>query len=153
PLILLGTLLVNLAPAAPPQFDADKLAAIAPGMKHFVDEHKICGAVLLVGTSQGVSYLEGVGNQSIDGKPMPKDAIFRIMSMTKPITAMGIMLLRDEGKLSIDDPVEKYLPEFKGQMLLDGKDGDTVTLKKPARPITIKDLLTHTGGVPDYPAS
>lgn len=152
-LFLLGTLIINTAPAAPPQFDADKLAAIAPGMKHFVDEQQICGAVLLVGTSQGVSYLEAVGNQSLDGKPMSKDAIFRIMSMTKPITAMGIMLLRDEGKLSIDDPVEKYLPEFKGQMVLAGKDGDTVTLKKPARPITIKDLLTHTGGVPDYPTT
>ena len=86
---------------------------------------------------------------------MPKDAIFRIMSMTKPITAMGIMLLRDEGKLSIDDPVEKYLPEFKGQMLVASKDvdadGGTVTLKKPARPITLKDLLTHTSGQPEYP--
>ncbi|HEY2828437.1 MAG TPA: serine hydrolase domain-containing protein [Pirellulales bacterium] len=138
--------------AAPPKFDADKLAAIAPGMKHFVDEHKICGAVLMIGTSDGIAYLGTVGTQTLDSdKPMPKDAIFRIMSMTKPITAMGIMLLRDEGKLSIDDPVEKYLPEFKGQMLLASKDADGMTLKKPARPITLKDLLTHTGGQPEYP--
>ncbi len=140
--------------AAPPKFDADKLAAIALGMKHFVDEHQIGGAVLLVGTSDGIAYLETVGTQKLaTPAPMPKDAIFRIMSMTKPITALGIMVLRDEGKLSVDDPVEKYLPEFKGQMLLASKDDDTETLKKPSRPITIKDLLTHTGGVPDYPTA
>jgi CubicO group peptidase (beta-lactamase class C family) len=153
-LTLLGLPIFSVCPAlaAPPKFDADKLAAIAPGMKHFVDEHQIGGAVLLVGTSDGIAYLETVGTQKLDSAtPMPKDAIFRIMSMTKPITAMGIMLLRDEGKLSIDDPVEKYLPEFKGQMLLASKDGDTITLTKPSRPITIKDLLTHTGGVPEYP--
>jgi CubicO group peptidase (beta-lactamase class C family) len=152
-LFLLSIVFVCSATAAPPKFDADKLAAIAPGMKHFIDEQKIGGAVLLVGTSEGIAYLGAVGTQKLDSdKPMPKDAIFRIMSMTKPITAMGIMLLRDEGKLSIDDEVEKYLPEFKGQMLLAEKEADTITLKKPARPITIKDLLTHTAGVPDYPA-
>jgi CubicO group peptidase (beta-lactamase class C family) len=140
--------------AAPPKFDQDKLAAIAPGMKHFVDEHKICGSVMLIGTSEGVVYLDTFGAQRLDSqKPMPKDAIFRIMSMTKPITAMGLMLLRDEGKLSIDDPVEKYLPVLKGQMLVAEKDADTVTLKKPARPITLKDLLTHTAGYPEYPPS
>jgi CubicO group peptidase (beta-lactamase class C family) len=152
-LLLLSLVAARHATAAPPKFDADKLAAIAPGMKHFVDEQKICGAVLLIGSSEGIVYLDTVGAQSLDSpRPMPKDAIFRIMSMTKPITAMGIMLLRDEDKLSIDDPVEKYLPEFKGQMLLVSKDADMVTLKKPARPITLKDLLTHTAGQPEYPA-
>jgi CubicO group peptidase (beta-lactamase class C family) len=73
------------------------------------------------------------------------------MSMTKPITAIGIMMLADEGKLSIDDPVEKYLPEFTGQMLVAERGKDTISLKKPAHPITIKELLTHTSGLPEIP--
>ena len=78
---------------------------------------------------------------------MEKDTLFRIASMTKPITAIGIMILADEGKLSPDDDVAKYLPEFTGQMLVGRERGkDTVTLKKPARPVKLRDLLTHTGG-------
>src|SRR6185503_9399453 len=72
-------------------------------------------------------------------------------SMTKPITALGIMILADEGKLSPDDLVEKHLPEFRGQMIVAGHDGDTVTLKKPLRAITIRDLMTHTSGLPAFP--
>jgi CubicO group peptidase (beta-lactamase class C family) len=79
---------------------------------------------------------------------MTKDALFRIASMTKPITAIGIMILVDEGKLSVDDPVEKHLPEFKGQMLVANRTADAVTLTKPPRPITVRDLLTHTSGLP-----
>jgi CubicO group peptidase (beta-lactamase class C family) len=73
--------------------------------------------------------------------------------MTKPITAIGIMILQDEGKLSVEDPVEKHLPEFRGQMLVEMREPDRVTLKKPPRPITIRDLLTHTSGMPGgFPA-
>ena len=68
--------------------------------------------------------------------------------MTKPITALAIMLLVDEGKVSVEDHVEKYLPEFKGQMIVASRDKETVTLKKPSRPITVRDLLTHTSGLP-----
>ncbi len=68
--------------------------------------------------------------------------------MTKPITAMGIMILQEEGKLSVDDLVEKHLPEFRGQRLTASREGDTVTLKKPSRAITLRDLLTHTSGLP-----
>ena len=67
---------------------------------------------------------------------MRSDTLFRIASMTKPITAIGIMILVDEGKLAVDDPVEKHLPEFRGQMLVAEQSGDTITLKKPSRPIT-----------------
>src|SRR5262249_47595854 len=83
--------------------------------------------------------------------PMEPDSLFRIASMTKPITAIGIMMLVDDGKLSVDDPVEKHLPAFRDQMLVASQSGDTVTLKKPARPITIRDLLTHTSGMPGAP--
>jgi CubicO group peptidase (beta-lactamase class C family) len=136
------------------EFDFAKLDAIALRMEKFVDEGVIAGAVTVVGNAQGVQRLDAVGFQNLESKePMPKAAVFRIASMTKPITAIGIMILQDEGKLSVEDPVEKHLPEFKGQMLLVKKDDGTLTLVKPQRPITIRDLLTHTSGLPGgFPA-
>ena len=131
------------------EFDASKLATIAPRMQQFVDEGTVAGVVTVVGNSAGIVHHEAVGFANLESKlPMPKDAVFRIASMTKPITAIGIMILQEEGKLSVEDPVEKHLPEFKGQMLVESREGDRVTLKKPTRPITIRDLLTHTSGMP-----
>lgn len=131
-----------------------KLAAIKPRMQQFVDEGTVAGAVTVVGSSKGIVHHEAVGYQNLESKqPLTKDSLFRIASMTKPITAIGIMQLQDEGRLSVEDPVEKHLPEFKGQMLIDKRDGDAITLKKPPRPITIRDLLTHTSGLPGgFPA-
>lgn len=84
---------------------------------------------------------------------MRSDSLFRIASMTKPITAMAIMILQEEFNLSVNDPVEKYLPEFKGQKLVVRRDGDKVQLGDPAHPITIRELLTHTSGLPGgFPA-
>jgi CubicO group peptidase (beta-lactamase class C family) len=135
------------------EFDPQKLAAIAPRMQQFVDEGLVAGVVTVVGNAQGVAHQAAVGFQDLESKrPMPKDALFRIASMTKPITAIGIMQLAEQGKLSVEDPVEKHLPEFKGQLLVESREGDRVVLKKPPRPITIRDLLTHTSGLPgSYP--
>lgn len=117
-------------------------------MKEFVDSGEIAGVVTVVGNSKGVIDQFDYGRADIASKKdMQKDTLFRIASMTKPITALGIMILADEGKLSPDDPVEKHIPEFKGQKLKAGTE-----LKDPARPITLRDLLTHTAGLPNYPA-
>ena len=136
------------------EFEPDKLAAIAPRMQQFVEEGQIAGAVTVVGNKDGIVHHEAVGFQNLESQtPMAKDSVFRIASMTKPITAIAIMMLQDEGKLSVDDPVEKHLPEFKGQMLVERREGDRVILKKPPRAITIRDLLTHTSGMPGgFPA-
>jgi CubicO group peptidase (beta-lactamase class C family) len=145
---------VSALPSAARAADLDdaKLARIRPAMQQYVEKHIIAGAVTVVGTSKGISSLETVGKLRLDADtPMPKDALFRIASMTKPITAVGIMILADAGKLSVDDPVEKHLPEFKGQMLVEKRTADRLILKKPARPITLRDLLTHTSGLPGYP--
>lgn len=134
------------------EFDAEKLATIRGKMQKFVDDagpSQVSGMVIVVGSSQGIAYHEALGQQNIEAKqPMAKDSLIRIASMTKPITAMGIMILQDQGKLSVEDPVEKYLPEFKGQLIIDSRDGDKLVLKKPERPITLRDLLTHTSGLP-----
>ncbi len=128
--------------------DAGKLAQIRAKMQAFVDQRDIAGAVTVVGRSIGIVSHEAVGNLNLDkGQPMPIDGLFRIASMTKPITAVGIMMLVDEGKLTVDDPVEKHLPEFRGQMVVVKKDKEATILKNPSRPITIRDLLTHTSGV------
>jgi CubicO group peptidase (beta-lactamase class C family) len=128
--------------------DTAKLAAIRTRMQQFVDDGDLAGAVTLVGHHDRVVSLEAVGYQDLEARrPMRTDSIFRIASMTKPITSIGVMILVDEGKLKIEDPVEKYLPEFRGQKLsVRGPQG--VTLKSPTRPITLLDLLTHTSGMP-----
>jgi CubicO group peptidase (beta-lactamase class C family)/cephalosporin-C deacetylase-like acetyl esterase len=132
--------------------DRAKLARIRSRMQAFVDDHAIAGAVTVVGTSKGIVSLEAVGRLRLEnGEAMPKDALFRIASMTKPITAAGIMILADQGKLSVDDLVEKHLPEFRGQWLVAERGADRLVLRKPARPITLRDLLTHTSGLSAYP--
>lgn len=148
--LLVAIVLTPCAHAA--DFDADKLALIRPRMQRFVEEHQIAGAVTLVGTAKGIVHHEAAGSLRLDpDTAMTKDSLFRIASMTKPITAVGIMILVDEGKLAIDDPVEKHLPEFRGQWLISERGSDKVTLKRPPRAITIRDLLTHTSGLAAYP--
>src|SRR5262249_11361447 len=110
------------------------------------------GAVTVVGTSKGVASLEVVGKLTLDpARAMPKTALFRIASMTKPITAVGVMILADEGKLAVTDPVEKHLPAFKGQMLVADRGKDKLVLKRPARPITLRALLPPPPGMNSYP--
>ncbi len=140
-------LLLSLGCAAPTP--AEPAPAGIPALKDefqgYVDRHQTAGTVTLVARKGKVLSLDAVGWQDIEAKlPMRTDSIFQIASMTKPVTAMGILMLEEEGKLSIEDPVEKYLPEFRGQQLVLKREGASLTLGKPARPITIKDLLTHT---------
>jgi CubicO group peptidase (beta-lactamase class C family) len=149
-LLILPALLLA-GPARSAELDAKKLEAIRPRMEKFVKSNDIAGAVTVVGTSKGIASIEAIGKLRLDDGAMPKDALFRIASMTKPITAVGIMILVDDGKLAITDPVEKHLPEFKGQWLVDERGKDRLVLKKPARSITLRDLLTHTSGLPFYP--
>ncbi len=133
----------------------DKLAAITPALQAFIDKGELAGAVVAVGRSTGVVHLGAVGSFALDpATPMPPDALFRIASMTKPVTALAVMMLVEDGKIAaIDDPVMKYLPEFTGQMLVKSQSSGVVTLVKPTRAITLKDLLTHTSGLPGgYPA-
>ena len=141
-----------LVPAAEPGRAAPAQAPVT--MRQFVEQGQISGAVAVFGRHDRVVSFEAVGLRDIDShQAMTKDTLFRIASMTKPITSLGIMILVDEGKLSVDDEVEKHLPEFRGQMMVASRNADSITLKKPARKITIRDLLTHTSGVPSgFPA-
>ena len=122
--------------------------SLASCLQPFVEGKTIAGAVALVVGKDGVRALDSVGQRDLEvGDAMPSNAMFWIASMTKPMTAMSVMMMVEEGKLSIDDPVEKYLPEFKGQMMIASRSEGKIALQKPKRPITIKDLLTHTSGL------
>lgn len=124
---------------------ADASKSIAASLQKLVDDQTIAGAVVLVADKEKVLDVGAVGLASLDRKePMRTDDLFWIASMTKTMTGTAMMMLVDEGKVKIDDPVEKYLPEFKGQLVA-GKDGGEA--HAPLRPITIKDVLSHTSGL------
>ncbi len=148
PLVSFVALLCALV-SPPAQLSAQKATApIAAELKPFVDAHVLAGAVTLVASKEQTLDLSAVGYADVTNqKPMPKDALFWIASMSKPITGAALMILVDEGKVNVDDPVEKYLPEFKGQMVVAEKDDAHVLLRKPAHPITVKNILSHTSGL------
>ena len=96
-----------------------------------------------------VLSVDAVGFADVaEEKAMAPDAMFWIASQTKSMTATAVMMLVDEGKVSLDDPVEKYLPEFRGQMVVAEKDSDHVLLRKPVHPITVRETLDHMSGMP-----
>ena len=139
---LIASTIVSSAEVA---FDESRLATINSQMKELVARHKIAGAVTAVATERRTVHLGAVGKADIkSGRGMTTDSIFRIASMTKPITATGLMILHSEGKLSIDDPIEKFIPSFKGKKFKDGR---------PAPAVTIRDMLTHTAGLSRPPSS
>jgi CubicO group peptidase (beta-lactamase class C family) len=149
---LLLLLALTMLPAAPPAsksgLDPERLARIPARMKAFVEKGEIPGSVTLIGRHGQIAHIEAVGWADIEEKkPMRTDTIFQIMSMTKPVTGVAVMMLVEEGKLSVNDPVEKHLPEFKGQKVADRASAWQQTLRSPARPITIRDLMTHTSGM------
>jgi len=146
---LLLTTLLALSLACPPGTAAEPPQTIASAVRPFVASNTLAGAVMLVASKDKVIGLEAVGWSDIAAhKPMKTDALFWIASQSKPMTAAAFMVLVDEGKVNLDDSVEKYLPEFKGQMLAVERDAEHVLLRKPAHPITVREVLSHTSGLP-----
>lgn len=114
-------------------------------LNQFVADKKIAGAVAAVSRKGRVAYLEAVGVQDLETRaPMTHASLFRIYSMTKPVTAVAVMMLHDEGRFRLDDPVTKYLPEFREAMVVSAPG---TAPRRPARDITIEDLLLHTSGL------
>ncbi len=122
---------------------------VAKALQPFVDNHTLAGAVALVANKDKVLDVTSVGWMDIAAKkPMRADAMFWIASQSKPITGTALMMLVDEGKVNLDDPVEKYLGEFRGQMVIAEQDDNHRLLKKPVHPITVRNILSHTSGLP-----
>ena len=141
-------------PSAKPEavgLSPEKLAGVAPALRKLVDDGKIAGGVALIARHGKVAYTLSFGDRDLASMtPMTEDTIFRIASMTKPVTCVAVMILVEQGKLGLDDPVGKYLPELKDMRVLgDAKDdkGDEIATVPVTRPITVRHLLAHTSGL------
>ena len=143
-------------PTAPPEsqgFSSERLARIAPAIKKEIEKGQYPGAVMLVVRHGKVVYFDSVGQlDPAGGKPMANDAIFRLYSMTKPYTSVAIMMLMEEGKLRVSDPVSKFIPAFANLQVsvpvTDPYTGATKYVNVPTeREVTIQDLLRHTSGI------
>lgn len=140
--------------------DAGRITRLQSRMQSFVNQGRTSGMVTLVAHKGTIISLSAIGVQDLDtGRPMKTDTIFQIASMTKPITAAGIMLLVEDGLLALTDPVEKFLPQFADiQMIVSAAErtqgSELSEVRKPSRTPTIRELLTHTSGMGSgYPAS
>jgi CubicO group peptidase (beta-lactamase class C family) len=130
---------------------ADKFAAVPEALQQLVSSNEIPGAVALVATKDSVLHISAVGESDLaTGRKMKPNDIFWIASMSKPMTSVAVAMLADDGKLSFDDPVEKYLPEFHDMWVAGEQRPEQRTLAKAARPITLRDLMTHTSGLGEY---
>lgn len=152
--VTLAATAADLGKAAPGQagFSASRLSRIDAVVTTAIADRQIAGAVVAVARDNKLVYLKSFGKSDAEsGRAMTDDTIFRIASMTKPITSVAVMMLQEEGKLLISDPLSKYIPEFKDAKVLVAKDPadpakgfDTVPAK---RAVTLQDLLSHTSGI------
>lgn len=127
---------------------AERLQRLTDALDGYVTDGKLSGAVALVARHGKAVYLKAVGYRDIESKsPMTDDAIFRIASQSKAPISVGIMILQEEGKLLISDPVGKYIPQFDSTTVAVPKEGGGYDVVPAKRKITIRDLLTHTAGI------
>ncbi len=134
-------------------FSSARLERLDDVLKEYVDNRWCQGGAVLIARDGKIIYYKGFGYDDIETKePFKRDAIFRIASQTKAVTSVAVMMLFEEGKFLLDDPVSKYLPEFKNQRVIDtfNEDDSTYTTVEAKHQVTIRELLTHTSGI-GYP--
>ena len=152
-LFLLAPLRVHAQqmPVAAPEelgFSPQRLERLTEAMQSYVDDDRLAGSVVLVARHGQIAYLKAFGQRDLEsGAPMTEDAIFRIASQTKALTSVAAMILQEEGKLLITDPVGKHIPEFAQTTVAVPNEEDGYEVVPANRPITIRDLLTHTAGI------
>jgi CubicO group peptidase (beta-lactamase class C family) len=149
-------------PSAKPEdvgMSTERLQRIHSIVQHHMDLGEISGAVVLVARKGQIAFVEAQGTMDIETKqPMTRDSLFRMASMTKPVIGTSIMMMLEEGKVQLGDPVSKFIPEFKNMRVAiqqepgQGRDNPPKFYTVPAaREITVKDLLTHTSGLSSGP--
>ena len=141
-----------LTPGSPEKnhFSAERLQRIDKIIQQFIDSNWIAGAIALVAKDGRIVYHKAIGYDDKEkNKPLKKDAIWRIASQTKAITSVAVMMLYEDGKILLDEPISKYIVEFKKPVVLDkfNKADSSYTTLPAKREITIRDLLTHTSGI------
>ena len=125
-----------------------RLARIAQWMRRWVDSGKLPGLLVAVVRDDRLAWFETCGHRDVEsGRPVEPDTIYRIYSMTKPITTVAAMMLYEEGRFQLDDPIERFIPAFAGTKVFASGDADAFTTVPLARPITVHDLMTHTSGL------
>lgn len=138
-------------PVAKPEavgLSSERLQRLTNVFQAYADDKKMAGSVILIARHGKVAYFNAFGKKDIEsGAAMQNDAIFRIASQSKALVSTAIMMLQEEGKLLITDPVGKYIPEFKETTVAEPKEGGGYNVVKAKRAITIRDLLTHTAGI------
>lgn len=154
---VLGLLLANPIsrsqelPPAPPEeagLSAAKLARITPAVQGLITNHQVAGAVVMIARHGKTVYCEAFGQCDLNtGQPMRPDTIMRIYSMTKPVTSVAVMMLVDEGKIGLDDPVAKHLPELRVARVFTSTTDNAFVTGPARREPTVRDLLRHTGGL------
>jgi len=134
-------------PLAPPEevgMSAERLGQIRPAMQAYVDDGRLAGVMTMVARRGKVVHWEAVGMRDIEaGDPLERDDVFRIYSMTKPVTTVAAMILVDEGRIRLGDPVSDFIPEFEAVTVLD-ESGERVA---PTERMTVEHLMTHTSGM------
>jgi len=129
-------------------FSSAKLNNIGESMRSLIDAKKIPGTVTLVARKGEVVHFEANGMRDLErGLPMEKDTIFRIYSQSKPITGAALMMLFEEGKFLMTDPISKYLPEFSDMQVYVGEEDGKIKTESASSPITIQQLASHTSGL------
>jgi len=143
-------LLTPPLPAARPEavgLSPRRLTILSDCLRREIDKGTVPGGVMMIARRGRVAYFEAHGRQDPAGStPMSRDSLFRIMSMTKPIVSIGLMMLVEEGRLLLNDPVSKFIPEFRDQKVGAERDG-ILHLEPLVREVTIQDLLRHTSGI------
>jgi CubicO group peptidase (beta-lactamase class C family) len=141
----------DLAPAPPESVgvSSERLKRLDAGMKGLVDQGRLAGIVTLMARKGKVVHFSAHGKKDLrQPDPMTKDAIFRIYSMTKPVTGVAMMMLYEEGKWRLDDPVSRHVPELAKLSVYVGENPDgTPKVEPQRRPMTMRELMTHTGGL------
>ncbi len=124
---------------------AERLQEIAPTLQGYVDKGQLPGFLTVIARKGKIAHFETIGMRDVENKkPVEPDTIFRIYSMSKPITSVAVMVLYDEGRLQLDDPVEMYIPAFKDMKVYNKEQTETHAAKNK---MTVKHLLTHTSGL------
>src|SRR5262245_41303684 len=144
-LFLVALALNAAASASEPPPSPEVTAAMQP----YLDSYKLAGVITLIADKSGKVHCRNLlGYADVEAKkPIREDNVFWIASMTKMFAGASIMMLADEGKVSLDDPVTKFIPQLSKWMVVEEKDQAHVLLKPLAHPVTIRHLLSHTSGL------
>ena len=148
--IFLVLLVIGCANSENSRIDLDRLKVVEELLTDDINNNKIPGAVVLVGNEKGIVYQKAFGIKNpLTNEKYAIDDIFRIASMTKAITSVAVLKLWEDGKINLDDPIEKYIPEFKDAKILEtfNEKDSSYTSKPSTKKITIRQLLTHTSGI------